>query len=106
MTPGHVVLVVEDDPETADSLAQIVSAEGWTSVVVDNRVEAIERLQSTSFCAVLLDLQIRGEKRAIRGHTSHGKALLRQIRQLNQEHIGLGFWLPIIVISGFASERA
>jgi DNA-binding response OmpR family regulator len=106
MTPGHVVLVVEDDPETADSLVQIVSAEGWTSVVVDNRVEAIERLRSTSFCAVLLDLQIRGEKRAIRGHTSHGKALLRQIRQLNQEHVGLGFWLPIIVVSGFASERA
>ncbi len=106
MSEGHLVLIVEDDAETADALQQIVSAEGWRSVIVDNRTDAVSRLQANKFCIVILDLQIKGDGNAIKGHTSHGKALLRQIRQLHQEHTGRAFWLPVVVVSGFASERA
>jgi DNA-binding response OmpR family regulator len=61
-------------------------------------------LRSSTFCVILLDLQIKRSPGAIKGHVEHGNALLREIRQMYSEHTGRSFWLPVIVVSGFARE--
>ena len=42
---------------------------------------------------------------SIRGHVEHGKALLRNIREKHHDHNGTAFWLPVLIVSGFARER-
>jgi DNA-binding response OmpR family regulator len=97
-------LVIEDDSCTSDGLVEILKAAGCESVVTDNKAEALDFLERNSPCIILLDLEIKEQPDAIKGHTAHGISLLKRIRQLRPEHPGPSWWLPIIVISGFASE--
>jgi CheY-like chemotaxis protein len=73
MKERHLALVVEDDPETAEDLGQILESVGCGSVVVDNAEDAEKRLQEKSFCLILLDLQIKGAPDEIKGHVEYGK---------------------------------
>ena len=59
MKERHLALMVEDDPETAEDLVQILESVDCGSVVVDNAEDAEKRLQEKSFCLILLDLQIK-----------------------------------------------
>lgn len=104
MNQPHTALIVEDDAATAEDLYEILRSLNCTAVVVDNSEGALLRIQSQSFCFVLLDLQIKGAADAIRGHVEHGKALLRKLREMHGEHNGVPFWLPILVLSGYARE--
>jgi CheY-like chemotaxis protein len=105
MKSGHCALIVEDDAETALDLQQILNSLDCHSIPVTNVEDAIRELETRSFCLVLLDLEIKSEPDAIKGHVENGKALLRKIRHMHSEHNGLRFWLPVLVISGFARER-
>jgi DNA-binding response OmpR family regulator len=100
----HTALVVEDDVGTSDGLVEILKGVDCDSVVTDNKSRALELLITTSPCIILLDLEIREQADAIKGHTAHGISLLKRIRELHPEHPGLSWWLPVVVISGFASE--
>ena len=71
---------------------------------MDNREDALAALQNKSFCLILLDLQIKSAADAIKGHVEHGKALLRKIREKYGDHNGTAFWLPVLIVSGFARE--
>lgn len=104
MNKRHVALIVEDDKETALDLRQILRSCDCDSVVVDNHDDALVALENNSFCFVLLDLQIKSEAESIKGHIDHGKALLRKIREKYGDHHGTAFWLPVIIVSGFARE--
>lgn len=104
MSARHRALVVEDDPETAQDLMEILRSVEFEGVIVDNRDSAVAALQAEPFCLVLLDLQIRSAADSIKGHVEHGKALLRQIRERHGEHTGAGWWLPVVVVSGYARE--
>jgi DNA-binding response OmpR family regulator len=101
----HKVLIVEDDKETAEDLVEILSSIDCDTVVVDNREDALAELQNRCFCLILLDLQIKKAGDSIRGHVEHGKALLRSIREKHHDHNGTAFWLPVLIVSGFARER-
>ncbi len=105
MTERHLALIVEDHKETADDLVEILRSTECDSVVVDNHDDALLTLRSRSFCLILLDLQIKGAPDSIKGHIEHGRALLRKIRQAHGEHNGTAFWLPVLIVSGFARER-
>jgi DNA-binding response OmpR family regulator len=105
MKERHLVLVVEDHPETADDLVQILESIGCASVVVDNAEDAEKQLQEKSFCLVLLDLQIKSVPDAIKGHVEHGKRVLRTIRATYGDYNGKSFTLPVLIVSGFARER-
>lgn len=105
MKERHVALIVEDDKETADDLVEILRSTECDSVIVDNHEDALSTLQSRSFCLILLDLQIKSASDSIKGHVEHGRALLRKIRQAHGDHNGTAFWLPILIVSGFARER-
>lgn len=104
MKERHIALIVEDDRETAEDLREILRSIDCNTVVVDNAEDAILALQKTSFCLILLDLQIKDASDSIKGHVEHGKALLRKIRERHAEHNGLSFWLPVLIVSGFARE--
>jgi len=54
--PGRSVLIVEDDRVTADALASFVKALGYEATVADTGREALERLASGDYAAILLDL--------------------------------------------------
>jgi CheY-like chemotaxis protein len=105
MKSRHCALIVEDEAETAFDLGQILKSLDCDSVPVSNAEDAMREIETKSFCLVLLDLEIKGEPHAIKGHIEYGKSLLRKIRQMHSEHMGLHFWLPVLVISGFARER-
>ena len=105
MKQRHIALIVEDHKETAEDLVEILSSIDCDTIVVDNHDAALIELQNKSFCLILLDLQIKKATDAIRGHVEHGKALLRSIRARHHDHNGSAFWLPVLIISGFARER-
>ena len=105
MKSRHCALIIEDEAETAFDLGEILKSLDCDSVPVTNAQDAIRELETKCFCLVLLDLEIKSEPDAIKGHVEYGKALLRKIRQTHTEHNGLRFWLPVLVISGFARER-
>lgn len=104
MKERHLALVVEDDRETAEDLCEILRSIECDGVVVDNAEEALVELQNKPFCLILLDLQIKSAADSIKGHVEHGKALLRSIREKHVDHNGIAFWLPVLVVSGFARE--
>ena len=106
MKQRHIALIVEDEKETAEDLSEILRSIDCDSVVVDNAEDAILAVRKTSFCLILLDLQIKEASDSIKGHVEHGKALLRKIRERHAEHNGLSFWLPVLIVSGFAREVA
>ena len=104
MKERHIALVIEDDKETAEDLVEILLSLDCDSIVADNRADALLELQIKPFCLVLLDLQIKSASDSIKGHVEHGRALLRNIREKHGDHTGAAFWLPVLIISGFARE--
>jgi len=105
MKERHLALVVEDHPETAEDLVQILESIDCTSVVVDNAEDAERQVQEKSFCLILLDLEIKRGPDAIKGHVEHGKSVLRTIRATCGDYNGNAFTLPVLIVSGFARER-
>jgi two-component system, cell cycle sensor histidine kinase and response regulator CckA len=54
----RLVLVVEDDLELADLLAEVLVFENCTPEVVSNGMEALEKLRATAYDAVICDLMM------------------------------------------------
>ena len=104
MKERHLALIVEDESATAQDLAEIVAAIGCDSRIASSKSDALALLDKNDFCVILLDLQIKGEPDAIKGHTAHGNALLREIRRRHSGHVGTIYSLPVVVVSGFARE--
>lgn len=53
------ILIVEDDPDIRDTIAQILEGEGFSTVVADNGKRALEVLASTpEVQLILLDLMM------------------------------------------------
>lgn len=102
--PRHRALIVEDDAETAEDLAEIVGSLGWDHVVAASGEEARGILRNQQICIVLLDLQIKDTPRSIKGHVEHGRELLREIRRGHGERVDGKHWLPVVVVSGYARE--
>lgn len=100
MTDRHLVLVVEDEPETARELEKIVRGLSCEPFVVDNQQDALAAIRDRAICLVLLDLNIKFAPDNIAGHVEAGRSLLRDIRRLHHEHTGRCYRLPILVVSG------
>jgi DNA-binding response OmpR family regulator len=106
MKGRHLALIVEDDPPIAEDLEEIVKSLSCESITVNNMSDALTLLYSKMFCFILLDLEIKHQSESIKGHIAHGNALLREIRTMNSEHTGLSYWLPVLIVSGYARETA
>ena len=88
----------------AEDLAEILRSLDYDLVTVDNKRDALAAVASTAFCFVLLDLHIKLDGESIRGHSEHGRSLLREMRSMYPDHAGAGYSLPILVVSGHARE--
>jgi DNA-binding response OmpR family regulator len=104
MAGKHKVLIVEDDEATAEDLGEVLRSIGCDSVVAATHQAASLALQDDGFCLILLDLQIKSGSDGIKGNVEHGKSLLREIRQVHRDHTGRAYWLPVLIVSGFANE--
>src|SRR2546423_153494 len=57
----EIVLIVEDDVETAKALAEFLSLEGFDSIIVENGQEAMAMLRTGRRpCLILLDIMMPG----------------------------------------------
>jgi CheY-like chemotaxis protein len=97
MSEKHRLLVVEDDPATAQDLVEMIAALGWQSVATDNKRDAEAHLQREQFCMVVLDLQIKNEPDSLLRVEAAGLALLASIRTN-------GPGVPVVVVSGHVSS--
>lgn len=103
MAANHRVLVVEDDTPTGEEIAEILRADGFESVVHDNAHDALIEIEGRSVCAVVMDLDIKADKDALKGHTEYGLSLVRGIRKVFPAAGLSSHWLPVIVVSGRAA---
>ncbi len=82
------VLIVEDDPDLAEALQEILASEGFDADIESNGARAIERIEDESPAAVLLDLELPG---------ANGFEVCRQVRP---DYMG-----AIIMLTGKKGEN-
>jgi CheY-like chemotaxis protein len=82
------ILVVEDDPQVAEYLAEAIRGAGYEAMVALDGTEALDVLAATPVDGVFLDLVMPG---------LGGLAVLAQIRKRHPH-------LPVVIISGNAVE--
>ena len=105
MNDRHVALIVEDEPDMAAELADLLRSFGHDHIHAETLEEGLACLDVGGFCYVLLDLRIKADRASIKPRVASGMTLLRQIRRRfpcrnhNDMHL-----LPVIVISGHGRE--
>ncbi len=82
------ILLAEDDPNTRKGLAQILSDEGYETLVADNGETALELFRREKPDAVCLDVMMPGRD---------GYAVCRELRRLDDQ-------VPILFISAKSEE--
>ena len=81
------ILVVEDEPQVAEYLAEAIRGAGYEAMVALDGTEALDVLEATQVDGVFLDLVMPGLS---------GLAVLAQIRKRHPH-------LPVVIISGNAA---
>jgi two-component system response regulator HydG len=84
------VLLVDDERDLLDVLAQELGEMGFDVTALDNGRAALEAVRSRQFDALITDLKMPG---------MDGLEMLRRLKQTAPH-------LPVIVITGYASDRA
>jgi len=105
MSERHTGLIVEDEPDMAAEIADLLRSFGHDHLHAETLADAKARLDEGGFCYVLLDLQIKADGQSIKPRVESGMSLLREIRQCyphrsaNDVHM-----MPVLVISGHGKE--
>ena len=105
MLDRHIALIVEDEPEMAAELGDLLRSFGHDHLHAETLADARARLNEGGFCYVLLDLQIKADGQSIKPRVDSGMAVLREIRKrfpqrsTNDMHL-----MPVLVISGHGKE--
>ncbi|GEM_PF-841878 len=108
MAGPHVALIVEDEPEMAAELKDLVRSFGHDSIHAETKADALALITGGGFCYVLLDLQIKADRDSIKPYVSAGMTLLEDIRrQFPHSHRAAPemHLLPVLVVSGHAKEH-
>lgn len=100
----HAALIVEDEPAIAEWLKEILRSLDCEVTAVDNRREAIALIETQTFCIVLLDLEIKNEPDSLRGSEEGGPSVLREIRKLHSDRVGLAWRLPVVIVSAHVGD--
>lgn len=104
MSGRHVALLVEDEPEMAKDLGELLESIGHDHVHVTNAEDARRVIEKTQFCYVLLDLQIKAHADSIKAHAEAGLSVLEFIREKYPKRTE-GDHLPVLIVSGHAKEH-
>lgn len=106
MVGPHIALIVEDEPEMAAELTELVRSFGHGSVHAENKTDALAHIAGGGFCYVLLDMQIKTDRGSIKSYVSAGVALLEEIRRRFPHRASTDMHLlPVLVVSGHAKEH-
>lgn len=84
------ILIVDDDPEFADSLAEHLSGLGHSVKVAYDGQDGLDGFRAGAFHIVLTDLQMPG---------MDGMALLREIKRLDNRCV-------VVLITGFGTVKS
>jgi CheY-like chemotaxis protein len=85
------LLVVDDDPVMRSLEARLLSQEGYAVEIAEDGPEALEKLTTTRYAGIVLDLGLPG---------MDGYEVARQTRQL-----GLNKETPIVLVTVASSAR-
>lgn len=89
MTDKNPILVVDDDPDFASGLAEILEVYGFDSQVVHSGEEALEACSKHEYLAVLMDVKMQGMNGV--------EAFFTMKRG--------GYTMPVILISAYSEEE-
>ena len=81
---GARVLVVDDESELVDMYARVLRESGYTAVTAGNGQEALERVKSQDFDAIISDINMPG---------MDGVRLLRAVRERDLD-------VPVVLVTG------
>jgi len=81
------ILVVDDEPRVTDSLASLLSDQGWDVHTAGSGKKALERVESMTYDCILLDLVMPG---------TDGLEIMEKIKEKRPE-------TPVIIVTGHAS---
>jgi two-component system CheB/CheR fusion protein len=90
---GQRVLVVDDDAETRDTVAEVLRNHGAAVWVAGSASEALERIERDTFDLLVCDIAMPGED---------GYSLIRRIRARAPEHGGA---TPALALTAFAGAE-
>lgn len=106
MVGPHIALIVEDEPEMAAELSDLVHSFGHSSIHAESKAEALMHIAGGGFCYVLLDMQIKTDQDSIKAYVSGGMAVLAEIRRRFPHRASTDMHLlPVLVVSGHATEH-
>ena len=109
MACDHAALIVEDEPEMAAALCDLVDSLGHDPRHATTRADAIEILNEGGLCYVLLDLQIPAHEKSLQPRVEVGKSLLLDIRRRYPGRVASAahdiHLLPVLVVSGQAKDH-
>lgn len=77
------ILVVEDDPRTAEALRESITDAGWTAEVLLRGDEAVQRISTQAFDAVIMDIMLPGKD---------GLSIVKQLRAMHNS-------TPVLMLS-------
>jgi len=102
----HIALLVEDEPEMAAELGELLESLGHGHIHAATKEKAERLVEEGAFCYVILDLQIKVNADSIKAHVEAGQTLLEFIRERyprrnNQDK----YRMPVLVMSGHAKEH-
>jgi len=83
------IIIVDDEPQVAEVLAASLKRQGHATTVVHSGRDALERLKSTAFDAMFLDVSMPG---------MNGLDVMAEVRQLRPS-------LAVVVITGHATPE-
>lgn len=102
----HVALLVEDEPEMAAELGELLESLGHDHIHAATKEDAERLIEDGEFCYVLLDLQIKVNADSIKAHVEAGQTLLEFIRErYSRRNHRDKYRLPVLVMSGHAKEH-
>ena len=105
MLDRHIALIVEDEPEMAAELGDLLRSFGHDHLHAETVADARARLDEGGFCYVLLDLQIKADSQSIKPRVESGMAVLAEIRKRYPHRSTPNMHrMPVIVISGHGKE--
>jgi CheY-like chemotaxis protein len=105
MSERHVALIVEDEPEMAEEIGDLLRALGHDYVHAETLADARVRLEQGGFCYALVDLEIKADRQSIKPRVESGLSVVREIRERYAERSAADMHvLPVLVVSGHGRD--
>ncbi len=105
MSERHVALIVEDEPEMAAEIGDLLRALGHDYMHAETLADARALLEQGGFCYALVDLEIKADRQSIKPRVESGMAVVRELRErfparkANDMHL-----VPVLVVSGHGRD--